>query len=295
MTITLAKHGTEKGYKQELKTRNVCTRCQNAHREYNRQFTKAYKIKGIKYTNTMVLDVPSVGANRRDTGPRPGRFGVDRVSDQTASSPGPQEPTESDAPGPGRPGLAESLGSALRDRIGAMRVPGDPEANDYVPDPEIPNYLHEVDPDPEPDGEWAVVDESDPEFVINAQAMAKIEENLGFYLGVVGMTVEMVDPYCGPALAANFDNIVKRWSKLIGHYPKAAEFFLSEQSGVLFAWIGAIQATWPVLFAIYQHHLSKEIRTHDGIIERKIKDNEGTHYVNDATTPPMPQFDFSVR
>lgn len=293
MATALAKHGTEKGYKQEVKTKTICPRCRNAHREYNRQFTKAYKLKGIKYTNTQVLDVASNRASLGDTGPRPGRASAAPVPAQPQPSHEPTGPAESNAPGSGRPGLAESLGSALRDRVMGMRVPEQDDGNDYVPDPEIPDYLHSVDPDPEPDGEWSTVTEGEPEFVLNEQGMKKIEDNLGFYLSVVGMTVEMVDPYCGPALAMNLDNIVKRWTKLIAHYPKAADFFMSEKSGVLFAWIGALQATWPVLFAIYQHHLSREIRTHDGVIERKIRDNEGTHYV-DATTPPMPQYNFTV-
>lgn len=289
MAQTLARHGTEKGYKQESKTGNYCERCRAAHREYNRQFTKAYKIKGIKYTNTQVLD----GATAGDTGRRAGRVSAGPVPARPQPTTEPTGSAETTAPGPGGPGLAAKLGAALSDRVAAMRVPDQGEGNEYVPDAEIPEYLHTVDPDPEPDGDWAAVDESDPEFVLNAAAMQKIEDNLGFYLGVVGMTVEMVDPYCGPILARNFDGIVQRWAKLIGHYPKAAEFFMSEKSGVLFAWIGAIQATWPVLYAIYQHHLSREIRTHDGVIERKIRDNEGTHYV-DATTPPMPSYDFTT-
>jgi hypothetical protein len=156
--------------------------------------------------------------------------------------------------------------------------------------------LHAIDPDPEPGGEnreeWAGV--SDDEFVINAAGMKQIEDNLGFYLSVVGLTIEMVDPYCGPILARNFENIVKRWSAVIAHYPPAARLFLDTKGGILFGWISAIQATWPVLYAIYEHHLAKTVRTRDGVIERKIEGN-GPFRGFDATTPPMPdQFQYTV-
>jgi hypothetical protein len=116
--------------------------------------------------------------------------------------------------------------------------------------------------------------------------MKKIEENLGMYLSVVGMTVEMIDPYCGPVFAENVENIVKRWAIVIGHYPAAAKLFLENQSGVLFAWIGAIQATWPVLYAIYEHHLSRTVRTdRDGRIMR-LRRTDGAFV--DATAPNFP-------
>jgi hypothetical protein len=115
--------------------------------------------------------------------------------------------------------------------------------------------------------------------------MAKIEENLGTYISVIGITMEMVDPYCGAALANNLPKMVERWTKVIAHYPKAANLFLDSKGGVIMQWIGAIQASWPFLWAIYEHHLARTIRVHNGVVERKVGDNPFQGF--DATMPPM--------
>jgi hypothetical protein len=165
----------------------------------------------------------------------------------------------------------------MRDRLTAVMTPVHVEE-------EPPDYLRPVEPDPEPSGEWSEV--KTEEFVINAAQLKTIEENMGTYLSVVGMTVEMIDPYCGPILADNFDNIVSKWTKVVSHYPKAAQLFLDSKGGTVFAWIGALQATWPFLYALYEHHLSRTIQTRDGIVYRR--NGDGTS-VPDATTPPMPE------
>src|SRR5713101_7996291 len=56
MVQRLVKHGSEGGYRAELKTDNVCERCRNGHRQFDRQYTKTYKSRGIKYTRYDVLD-----------------------------------------------------------------------------------------------------------------------------------------------------------------------------------------------------------------------------------------------
>jgi hypothetical protein len=148
---------------------------------------------------------------------------------------------------------------------------------------EMPDYLRTVDPDPEPqDPDSTPVNDND--FIITKDGMVLIEQNMGTYLSVIGMTLEMVDPYCGPILAENFDNIVGRWSKVIARYPAAAKFFMSEGGGMLMDWIGAIQATWPVLYAIYEHHLSRTVRTEKGRVMRVT--NNGQAPDIDPTMPP---------
>jgi hypothetical protein len=156
---------------------------------------------------------------------------------------------------------------------------------------ERPDYLTDIEADPEPvDAEYT--QEPEMEFILNAAGMEKIEQNLGTYLSVVGMTAEMIDPYCGSILADNFDNIVKRWTKVIAHYPKAAELFLDGKGGVIMNWIGGLQATWPVLIAIYHHHLARDIQVKDGRVFRRDGANRP---MPDATMPPMPDdFNYSA-
>jgi hypothetical protein len=282
MVPKLIKHGTEQGYREELKQGNPCNRCRNGHREFDRQYSRAYKAKGIKYKTDQVVDhLYTPGKTRgaaaqsqaRPVNPSPGPPGDDR--DATA--------------GPGQPSLGQRLSDALSAAVG--RSGSEPE-NDYVTTDDPPGYLSSVDPDPEPsDGEnWG--QEPETEYVLNTAGLEKIEQNLGTYLSIVGMTAEMIDPYCGPILADNFDNIVKRWTKVIAHYPKAAELFLDGKGGVIMTWIGAIQATWPVLMAIYHHHLARDIQVRNG---REFRRDGAQRPVPDSTMPPMPDdFNYSA-
>lgn len=285
MATQLVKHGSEAGYQAELQTGNKCERCRAAHREYNRQYTKAGKASGLKYTRTQVVD-HLAGPPRG--GVKPGMVGAPPV--RSLESPTADPPIWE---GEYRLGKATSGNESLAGKVAGLFIPGaaDPQ-DDYVPDAGV-SELRAVDPDPEPSGEWAEV--SDEEFVLNAAGLRKIEENLGTYLSVVGMTAEMIDPYCGPILAANMDNMVKRWSQVISNYPKAAALFLDSKGGIIFLWMGALQATWPLLMALYDHHLSRNVRVNrqNGTIERKIP---GGPRGFDATTPPMPdEFNYSVR
>lgn len=287
MTTAYVKHGSEAGYRAELGTGNVCDRCRNAHRQFDKQYTKIGKKQGLKYTSYEVIDHLY----------RPGKSRVTTVPDQRASGTPRTEPpanparidTEplasadqaSDTQEP-VPGLAARLAAGI---AGAV-FPGQ---DNYVETDEYPDYLTPIQPDAEPSGEdWSEINDDD--FVINAAGMKLIEENLGFYLSVVGMTAEMIDPYCGPILAENFDNIVNRWSKVISHYPRAAKLFLDTKGGTLFAWIGAIQATWPVLFAIYEHHLARTVETRGTKAYRRGTNGQ----TPDSTMPPMADFNYSA-
>jgi hypothetical protein len=272
----LTRHGTEAGYKAELMTENVCERCRAAHRVYAKQYTKVGKKAGLKYGRHDIIDQLDTSKRGR---PSAGQF--------TARHNAPARTPEPDGDGAGEQDwtmTGTTLGERLAARVGALRVPD--SGSDYIPVDDPPDYLHSVDPDPEPDGA-----ESQPipetEFVINAKGMEVIENNLGMYLSVVGMTVDMIDPYCGPILADNFDKIVSKWAKVIAHYPSAANLFLDGKGGIIFGWISAIQATWPFLYAIYEHHLARTVtRDQDGNFIRKM--NGRPMRVTDATAPPMP-------
>lgn len=295
MSAMLYKHGSEGGYQAELRTKSVCTRCRNAHREYNRQYTKEGRRTGLIYKRPDVIDhlarPPHQGSNFEKNRARRSTVEMPQGPSLTDATRGP----ESDAAGPEAPSDTTG-GPSLSDRIRSLWVPpDDAPANGYVSDTETPDNLRPIDPDPEPMGSTDQWEPDDGEFVINEAGMKKIEDNLGFYLSVVGLTIEMIDPYCGPILSANFDNIVSRWAKVIAHYPSAAKLFLDSKGGILFGWIGAIQATWPVLYALYEHHLAKTVRVQkNGTIERKI-DGPNPFRGFDATTPPMEdKFSYTV-
>lgn len=294
MVATLAKHGTWAGYKAELQTDSVCERCRAASRVYNSQYSKANKAKGVHYRTDQVIDhLYKPGRSRAQPGHPPTRSrpsGPEPRQDRT-----PPEDTDFDLTGgyrdaesqPG-PTLGDRLGQALK---GAFVKSSD---NDYVNTEDGPEYIHPIDPDAEPqDGNWAEVGEE--EFVINKAGMALIEDNLGTYMSVLGITLEMIDPYCGPILAENFDNIVGRWTKVIARYPKAAKLFMSKDGGTIMTWIGALQATWPVLIAVYDHHLARNVQTdRQGRVFRVTNPDANGGPKVDSTMPPMPGFDYRV-
>src|SRR5215469_2629739 len=245
-TQTLIRHGTDKGYRTEAKLGNVCERCRNAHRVYQTQFRPQGKAQGLKYSADDIID-HLYKASKAKPGGNTSRARVSRNSSVSADI-----PFELDISAKPEQEPEPSLGDRLSERIRGMMT-GESGNNDYVPENDSgyvqgnPDVYDEM-----PDSrEWEPAD--DAEYIINAAGMKRIEENLGTYLSVVGITVEMIDPYCGPILAQNFDNIVSRWSKVIAHYPKTAELFLDGRGGVIMTWIGALQATWPFLYAIYQH------------------------------------------
>lgn len=288
MDRKLIRHGSNAGYRAELAANGeACPRCHKAHLVYQTQYSRSAKAAGIKYAGADVIDHLYQASTEQKPGrPSPrARTAVNQPEPEGMPSPAQPDPELYGA-------AAERTGPTLADRLGArirdMVVPeGD---NPYVPE-DAPDYLTAVDPDPEPEGEWTEV--SDAEFVINAAGMRKIEENLGTYLSVVGMTAEMIDPYCGAVVAENFDNMVSKWSRVVAHYPAAAKLFLDSKGGVIFAWIAAVQATWPVLWAVYEHHGAKTIEVKNGQVYRRNQNGIDPNKF-DATMPPMADYRFST-
>lgn len=295
MPQKLAKHGSEAGYNAHLTTGDVCDRCRNAHRVYARQYRPKGRAAGLHYGSYDVIDhlysQSQAAPERRQRGAEPSRP-QPRAAESPAEGEGNQgaesRPAESEESPRAEPG--PSLRDRMTEGLSRLRVKG---GNDYVETGEPEDYLHPIDPDPDPEGDWSEVTD-DGEFVINKAGMVLIEENLGTYLSVLGITMEMVDPYCGPILADNFDNIVGRWTKVISRYPRAAKLFMSKDGGTLMTWIGAIQATWPVLLAVYEHHLAKSVQTDkQGRVFRVSNASQNGHGP-DATMPPMPGYDYTV-
>lgn len=289
MAPKLARHGSNNGYRAHLgANQTACIRCHNAHLVYQTQYSKVAKAQGIKYKGDQILD--HMYGNGASTEPYRAVTSLRTPETQPSANPAPAtEPVGS--PPDGAP--LSRTGPSLAERIsaGLTNLVMPQGENPYVDSDQTPDYLHTVDPDPEPMGdEWSPV--ADQDFVINAAGMAKIEENMGTYLSIVGMTAEMIDPYCGNILAENFDNIVSKWSRVVAHYPAAAKLFLDTKSGVLFAWIAALQSTWPVLMALYHHHFARDIVVKDGVVyERNVN---GARTKVDATMPPMADFDYTA-
>jgi len=292
MPRTLPKHGTEQGYKAELAVGKPCDRCTKAHRVYNWQFTKRYKEQGIKYKTTQTLDHL---ADQRNAETFRADIGSTRVSQGQDSTRTVGEPIrdstrlESDSP---EVSSSESLRERLTSAIHTLHVPE--QQNPYVEADEIPEYLsdaaRDVPKDAEPDGDWSRVTPEDEIFVITGKDMALIEENMGTYMSVLGMTLEIVDPYCGPIFGDSLENMVKRWSKVVARYPKAANLFLAKGGGTIMDWIAALQSTWPVLFAVYEHHLAGTVKTDGRTVYRVSPTNNGHRPDFDATTPPGPDY-----
>lgn len=285
-TGTLIRHGSEAGYRAELQTDSVCARCRKGHQMYDRLGRIARKKGGQKPDRYTPLDSewsPSRmqrGAAQTQRGAVPTAQPPD--SDSAALGNVPPSSAATDSTAPAEPSLGDRLAARIRD----LTVGNSPE---YVTEQDT-GYVHEIEDTDSPGPEWEPAD--DIEFVINAKAMATIQENLGTYLSIVGMTAEMIDPYCGGAVAANFDNMVSKWSKVIAHYPKAVALFMDGTGGIIFTWIGALQATWPVLYAFYQHHLAKTIAVApNGQVYRKgTQPNPNGQFPD----PLQPEFQYSA-
>lgn len=281
-TKKLIRHGSETGYKAELAIGVPCSRCKAAHTVYNRQFTKAGKQKGLKYTAEQVIDNL---AGKRSAPPGKGRATEGGDHPFTPGNPLGNEATP--VVGEAEQGEASpTLGDRLSERIRTLTLGSEPE---YVAEQDT-GYVHEIEDTDSMGPEWEPAEES--EYLINAAGLKTIQENMTTYLSVIGITVEMIDPYCGPILAQNLDNIVIRWSKVVAHYPKAAELFMDGKGGVIFTWIGALQATWPVLYAIYQHHLAKTVAVapNGQIYNRKQQPNPNGQFPD----PLTPEFQYSA-
>lgn len=291
MVQTLIKHGTERGYRAELVTGKICDRCRNGHRVFDRQYSAKGKREGIKYRTDQVLDhlyTPGKpGRNQSQTRIRP----VETASGQPQDSPetrGRQEPDSGEVGS--EQGLRDRMRSLLADGLSGLQVD---VGNTYVEDENIPDYLQDAardtPKDSEPEGDWSAV--TNEEYVLSAADVRLIEENMGTYLSVVGMTLEILDPYCGHILGDNLENMVKRWTKVATRYPAASRLFMAKGGGVIMDWIAAIQATWPFLYALYEHHLAGTVKTDKGRVYRVTPNGSGP--MPDSTSPVM-DYDYTV-
>lgn len=296
MAQMLIKHGSEAGYRSEIQTDTVCERCRNGHRQFDKQYTRRGKAQNLKYGRYDVIDhlympgqprgAAAAAQDRREaTGQIPARTPPGRQESHPASTEEPRD-RPGDEANTDAPSLADRVGEGLR------KLVGNRGQEEYVTEDASSSYVHPSDADPEPQG-WEGPDQPD-EYVIDKAGMLLIEDNLGTYLSVLGITLEMIDPYCGPILAENFDNIVGRWTKVIARYPRAARLFMSKEGGTIFLWIGALQSTWPVLLALYDHHLAGNVKTDNLGRSYRVSKNGASKETVDATMPPQPAYAFTV-
>jgi hypothetical protein len=135
----------------------------------------------------------------------------------------------------------------------------------------------EVPADPEPAESRNDV-YNDPEFIVTPGMKNDIAGKLGLFAAIIGMPFEAIDPYCGGIFAANVDKMIDAYLPLITRSPGAVKFFMSKTGGWL-DWIKALEATWPVVVAVYSHHLARTVQ----------KDQRPNP---DPTLPPQPADNF---
>jgi hypothetical protein len=248
MAINTIQHGTRSGYRHGCRDRNTCpgnekgVKCIDAANQYNRDMRAAHR---QARNRTSV----KVGSTRRE--PRAGGY---RVALGIPSS----QPRDAGT-GPG---------------------PGDTWPNPDMPVHDAPDSLvnAQVADDPEPAESGQDV-YNQPEFIVTPTMKNDIAGKLGLFAAIIGMPFEAIDPYCGGIFAANVDNMINAYLPIITRSPGAVKFFMSKTGGWL-DWIKALEATWPVVVAVYSHHLAKTVQ----------RDNRPRP---DATMPPQPADDFN--
>jgi hypothetical protein len=166
-----------------------------------------------------------------------------------------------------------------RDRLwGASQEPGEAIA-DTEPSPEWQEIADSTEPDPDPvDGQDDRYNKppEDRIFTVSKVIREDIEGKIGFFWGMSASAIQMFDPYCGSVMVQRTEIIAAKMTPIICKSPDLVNWFSSKGGGYM-EWLDLAIAFWPVMEAIYAHHLAKSV------------DNRP---VVDATTPPM-QPDYS--
>jgi hypothetical protein len=190
--------------------------------------------------------------------------------------------------------------SVNRPATGGLRVTVGPrmsENSDRVNQP-VPDVAYvdpprdlldaQVTPDPSPadmpDSQYVYPDE--PAFVITPGIRADAKGKLALFGVLVATPLDMVDPYCGGVLSENLDNMIDKAMPLISRSPAAIKF-LTGTSGGIMEWLAFLQACWPVIVAIYAHHLGRSVVRDINTGQFVRVDKQGNRV--DATMPPVPE------
>lgn len=244
MAINTIQHGTRSGYRHGCKDRNTCPGNEQG-------------LKCIDAANQYNRDMRQAHRDARarrpvSTGPKPRAGGI-----RVALVPGRSEPRDT--------GNGQGTGDTWPSPDMPTFDPPDSLTNAQVPgDPEPAESRNDV--------------YNDPEFLVTPGMRNDIAGKLGLFAAIIGMPFEAIDPYCGGIFAANVDNMIGAYLPIITRSPGAVKFFMSKTGGWL-DWIKALEATWPVVVAIYSHHLAKTVQ-------------RDTRPAPDPTLPPQPADNF---
>lgn len=245
----MANHGTPRGYATGCR----CDRCKAAHSKKMRDYrAKKARERGGNYKPR---------ASARVVTPEP----APHVADT--------EPPTSEQPR----SLGATLDEARRRLWGNPPEPGEAIATDEPdelwreleatesPDPEPPNATDDKFNKPE-----------DKIFTVSKLVREDIEGKIGFFWGMTASGFQLFDPYCGKVMADRTEIIAAKLTPLVCKSPDLVKWFSSKGGGYM-EWLDLAIAVWPVLEAIYAHHLAKTVDKRPDF---------------DATTPPM-QPDYS--
>lgn len=127
----------------------------------------------------------------------------------------------------------------------------------------------------------------------------EIKNDIAGFAGMAGIPVlsfiQRIDPYCGGALAQQYEEVVKACLPLICRSEKVVKFFSGESNWVHY--LALASALQPVATAVYQHHIAKTVEV--------VRDEHGVPHVRpratqrdaDHLTPPAqgePSFDYAA-
>jgi hypothetical protein len=130
-----------------------------------------------------------------------------------------------------------------------------------------------VNPDPDPVEPGQELNGNKPKFIITTEVKNTVRGRLNLAGELLSAPLEAIDPYCGPVFANNVGNMINAYLPIICRSPGAVRYILMLDGGFL-DWINALRASWPVIQAVYAHHLGRTV----------VKDADTEEYVRRAKT-----------
>lgn len=225
MTVNTIQHGTRNGYRKGCKDDNTCPKGSNGltcHEASNKYQRDLKQLRNLSRQRTPVRTVIKPGAQGIRVG-----LGMPRTEPRDTAT----------GPGPGESWPSQDMPT-------------------FDPPDSLVNAQVSDDPEPQESGQDVY---NQPEFIITPGMRNDIAGKLGLFAAIIGMPFEAIDPYCGGIFAANVDKMIDAYLPLILRSPGAVKFFISKTGGWL-DWIKALEATWPVVVAVYSHHLARTVQ-----------------------------------
>jgi hypothetical protein len=245
MTTQTVQHGTRSGYRHGCRTDAQCPNtpsCREAAMKYQRDLRQAHQAARARRKPVVA-------------GKKPKTSGIRVVS-----------------------GLSRSQPHDAQDQGGAADSGTMPDMATFDPPDSLLNARVQDDPEPA-ESQHDVYNE--PEFIVTPAIRNDVAGKMGLFAIIIGLPFEAMDPYCGNIFANNVENIIDKTVPIICRSPGAVKFFTSTTGGWM-EWVAMIQAWWPVLTAIYAHHLARTV-------------SRDKHAMPDATMPPAPDsYDYSA-